>query len=107
MDPGQHHVSFMEVSMDFELHVNRAVPSDPQAMYKGETLQLPERARVLKLALAIVQQHLPTGPLLLVGCGPNVMLQSHHGDPWWLAYPPVLYKQTPNTAHDLEPQEEL
>ena len=48
----EHHVSFMELSMDFELHVGKVLPLALQAVYRGEILPL-ETARVLKLGLAI------------------------------------------------------
>ena len=57
----------MEFSIHFALHTGRALPSAPQALYRGETLPLPERARVLKLVMAIMQHHLLTGRIFLGG----------------------------------------
>ena len=65
--PGRHQVSFMELSMDFELYAGRTLPAAPQAVYKGEMLSLPERAKVLKLGLAILHRHMMTGHLFLDG----------------------------------------
>ena len=44
-------VSFLELAMDFEAHAGRALPAAPQAAFRGTSLPLQERARVLRLAL--------------------------------------------------------
>ena len=60
-------MSFMELSMDFKVCVGTTLPSAPQAVYRGETLPLPKRARLLKPALAIRHMHLQTGRLFSGG----------------------------------------
>ena len=54
--PGKGQVSFMELAMDFECFTARTLPASPQAVYRATALPLPERARVLKLALATLQK---------------------------------------------------
>ena len=59
--PGKGQVSFMELSMDFECFAGRSLPASPQAVYRATVLPLPERARVLKLALSTLQRHAVSG----------------------------------------------
>ena len=65
--PGKGQVSFMELSMDFECYAGRSLPASPQAVYRATALPLPERARVLKLALATLQKHAVSGHVFLGG----------------------------------------
>ena len=62
--PGKGQVSFMEVAMDFECFVARTLPASPQAVYRASALPLPERARILKLALATLQKLSVAGAVL-------------------------------------------
>ena len=55
-------VSFLELAMDFEAHAGRALPAAPQAAFRGTSLPLQERARVLRLALTTL------GKLVRTGC---------------------------------------
>ena len=48
----------MELALDFECFAGRILVASPQALYRATALPLPERARVLKLALTILQRHL-------------------------------------------------
>ena len=62
--PGKGQVSFMELAMDFECFAARTLPASPQAVYRATALPLPERARVLKLALATLQKLSVAGAVL-------------------------------------------
>ena len=53
---GKGQVSFMELAMDFECFAARTLPASPQAVYRASALPPPERARVLKLALATLKR---------------------------------------------------
>merc|ERR1711860_454215 len=61
---GKGHVTFIELALDFEATAERAIPPSPQAALTGGTLSLQERARVLRLALAVMQRNSQGGPLL-------------------------------------------
>ena len=50
--------------MDFECFAARTFPASPQAVYRATALPLPERARVLKLALATLQKLSVAGAVL-------------------------------------------
>ena len=50
--------------MDFECFAARTLPASPQAVYRATALPLPERARVLKLALATLQKLSVAGAVL-------------------------------------------
>ena len=53
--------------MDFECFAGRSLPASPQAIYRATALPLPERARVLKLALVTLQKHAVSGQVVLGG----------------------------------------
>ena len=50
--------------MDFECFAACTLPASPQAVYRATALPLPERARVLKLALATLQKLSVAGAVL-------------------------------------------
>ena len=54
----------MELAMDFEYFATRTLPASPQAVHKATALPLPQRARVLKLALATLQKLSTAGAVL-------------------------------------------
>ena len=56
-------VSFIELALDFEEHAARTLPAAPQAKFQGHTLPLPERARVLRLALCTHRKLVKSGSL--------------------------------------------
>ena len=56
----------MELALDFEAHSGRALPVTPSAVLKAEVMSLHERARVLQVALSILQKHVVQGSLM---CG--------------------------------------
>ena len=58
---GKGQVSFMELTMDFECFARRALPVSPLAECRGTALPLPERARVLELALTALRKHVVSG----------------------------------------------
>ena len=62
--PGQGQVTYVELPLDFEEHVGRALPVAPGHKLAGRVLPLRERAHVLKLALDRTQQFLRAGELL-------------------------------------------
>ena len=62
--PGQGHVTYVELALDFEEHAGRALPTAPGHKLAGRVLPLRERAHVLKLALDKTQQFLRAGELL-------------------------------------------
>ena len=62
--PGKGQVSFMELAMDFECFAAHTLPASPQAVYRATALPLPERARVLKLALTTLQKLSVAGDVL-------------------------------------------
>ena len=45
-------VTFLELALDFEEFAQRTLPHVPQAKFKGTTLSLQERGRVLRLAVS-------------------------------------------------------
>ena len=49
-EPGT--VTFLELALDFEEFAQRTLPHAPQTKFKGTTLSLQERGRVLRLAMA-------------------------------------------------------
>ena len=56
-------VTFIELALDFEETSQRTLPTAPQAKYRGTTLPLQERARVLRLALCTMQKSVTRGTL--------------------------------------------
>ena len=56
-------MSFIELALDFEEHAARTLPAAPQAKFQGHTLPLPERARVLRLALCTHRKLVKSGSL--------------------------------------------
>ena len=56
-------VTFVELAPNFEEFAERTLPSAPQAKFRGHTLPLRERARVLKLALCTLQRQVKSGTL--------------------------------------------
>ena len=57
--------------MDFEAHAGMALPSAPQAQFKGLALPLQERGRVLHLALSHLQKMVVRGSLFPAGAMPR------------------------------------
>jgi len=78
-DPGQ--VTFLELALDFEAHLDCTLPASPQSWYVALTLSLHECAMVLRLVMAIMHWHVTVGilypgthinqssPLLPLGAG--------------------------------------
>ena len=60
-EPGS--VTFLELALDFEEFAERTLPHAPQAKFKGTTLSLQERGRVLRLAMNSVQRLVTKGQL--------------------------------------------
>ena len=60
-EPGT--VTFLELALDFEEFAQRTLPHAPQAKFKGTTLSLQERGRVLRLAITSAQRLLTKGQL--------------------------------------------
>ena len=60
-EPGT--VTFLELALDFEEFAQRTLPHSPQAKFKGITLSLQERGRVLRLAVANAQRLVTKGHL--------------------------------------------
>ena len=60
-EPGT--VTFLELALDFEEFAQRTLPHAPQAKFKGTTLSLQERGRVLRLAMANAQRLVTKGHL--------------------------------------------
>ena len=60
--PGQCHVTYVEVALDFEAHAERALPAPSDQ--RGVTLPLYTKGQVLKMALDALQQHVQVGALL-------------------------------------------
>ena len=58
-EPGT--VTFLELALDFEELAQRTLPHAPQAKFKGTTLSLQERGRVLRLAVANAQRLVTKG----------------------------------------------
>ena len=56
-------VTFIEPALDFEEFAKRTLPAAPQAKFRGHTLPLQERARVLKLAVCALQWLVKSGTL--------------------------------------------
>ena len=56
-------VTFIELALDFEEFADRTPPAAPQAKFRGHTLPLQERARVLRLALCTLQRLVKSGTL--------------------------------------------
>ena len=56
-------VTFIELALDFEEFAERTLPAAPQAKFRGHTLPLQERARVLRLALCTLQRLVKSGML--------------------------------------------
>ena len=62
--PGQGHVTYVELALDFEAHAGRALPAPSDHRLWGVTLPLRTRGQVLKMALDALQPHLQAGDLL-------------------------------------------
>ena len=62
--PGQGHVTYVELALDFEAHAARALPAPSDHRLRGVTLPLRTRGQVLKMALDALQPHLQAGDLL-------------------------------------------
>ena len=62
--PGQGHVTYVELALDFEAHAARALPAPSDHRLRGFTLPLRTRGQVLKMALDALQPHLQAGDLL-------------------------------------------
>ena len=62
-EPGT--VTFIELALDFEEFTDRTLPATPQAKFRGHTLPLQERARVLRPALCTLQRLVKSGTLQL------------------------------------------
>ena len=60
-EPGT--VTFLELALDFEEFAQRTLPHAPQAKFKGTTLSLQERGRVLRLAITNAQRLVTKGQL--------------------------------------------
>ena len=60
-EPGT--ITFLELALDFEEFAQRTLPHAPQAKFKGTTLSLQERGRVLRLAMANAQRLVTKGHL--------------------------------------------
>ena len=56
-------VTFIELALDFEEFAERTLPAGPHAKFRGHTLPLQERARVLRLALCTLQRRAKSGHL--------------------------------------------
>ena len=56
-------VTFMELALDFEAFAGRGIPPSPQAIFRGVTLPLQERARVLRMALNELRPQVTRGHL--------------------------------------------
>ena len=68
-EPGT--VTFLELALDFEEFAQRTLPHAPQAKFKGTTLSLQERGRVLRLAITSAQRLVTKGqphPARIVTC---------------------------------------
>ena len=62
--PGQGHMTYVELALDFEAHAERALPAPSNHRLQGVTLPLRTRGQVLKMALDALQPHLQAGDLL-------------------------------------------
>ena len=60
-EPGT--VTFIELALDSEEFAERTQPAAPQATFRGHTLPLQERARVLRLSLCTLQRLVKLGTL--------------------------------------------
>ena len=60
-EPGT--VALLELALDFEEFAQRTLPRAPQAKFKGTTLSLQERGRVLRLAVASAKRLVTKGQL--------------------------------------------
>ena len=56
-------VTFIEVALDSEEFAERTLLAAPQAKFRGHTLPLQERARVLRLAMCALQRLVKSGTL--------------------------------------------
>ena len=79
-EPGT--VTFLELALDFEEFAQRTLPHAPQAKFKGTTLSLQERGRVLRLAVANAQRLVTKGHLhparVVTRCSSLVPLGGQH-----------------------------
>ena len=79
-EPGT--VTFLELALDFEEFAQRTLPHAPQAKFKGTTLSLQERGRVLRLAMANAQRLVTKGHLhparVVTRCSSLVPLGARH-----------------------------
>ena len=75
-------MTFLELALDFEEFAQRTLPHAPQAKFKGTTLSLQERGRVLRLAIASAQRLVTKGQLhparIATRCNSLVPLGDHH-----------------------------
>ena len=62
--PGQGHVTYVELALDFEAYAERALPAPSDHRLRGVTLPLRTRGQVLKMALDALQPHLQAGDLM-------------------------------------------
>ena len=62
--PGPGEVSWVELALDYEAFVGRALPAAPDHKLRGARLPLGERARVLRKAVELAGRHLAAGSLL-------------------------------------------
>ena len=62
--------SFLELALDFEAHLGRAMPAAQGHDLQGISLSLHERGRVLRSALAVLEKHVVQG---VVAPGPMVV----------------------------------
>ena len=62
--PGQGHVTYVELALDFEAHAERALPAPIAHRIRGLALPLRSRGQLLKFALDVLQPHLQAADLL-------------------------------------------
>ena len=81
---GTYELAFL-INKKKECFAERTLPASPQAVYRATALPLPERARVLKLALATLQKLSRAGAVLpgglLTKCSSLVPLGAPQ---WWV-----------------------
>ena len=57
------HVTFVELALDYEATIMRAIPAAPASRLCAQVLSLPERARVLRVAMTVLSKHVVSGVL--------------------------------------------
>ena len=62
--PGPAEVSWVELPLDYEAFVGRALPASPDHRLRGTRLPLGERAQILRKAMGLAERHLAAGALL-------------------------------------------